>query len=206
MPLGRGGEAAQVAAGVDLGLFLEHEAPAGVEAGDGRTVGEPHAVPADAFRKPHLLVEEVLVVALRVDEEVLVEPPEPAVEALVAAGALDEVDCVGVGGDDEHGCVLAVLIGDTGQAVVGVGVEEAGGAAALAPGDGTVVEDDHVLAGLGEAVGDAQAADAGADDANVARRVAGQRGAIRQAVNITHPERSGRARVVVEVVIDRIGN
>src|SRR5207244_11486064 len=94
--------------------------------------------------------------------------------------------------DDEPSVCVAVDRLEVVDAVVHSPRELGGGSPGLPATDRSVVDDDDLLAGLGEVVGGGEPRDAGADDADVSGEVAGEGREVGDFEG-AHPYRSGVA-------------
>src|SRR5205823_7408164 len=120
------------------------------------------------------------------------DAPEVAVDSLEPNDLLDAIDGGHVAVDDEPSVGFAVDRLEVVDAVVHRPGEVGGGAPGLAAADRSVVDDDDLLARLGEVVGGGEPRDAGADDADVSGQVAGEGSEVWDFEG-AHPYRSGVA-------------
>jgi hypothetical protein len=162
----RRGEAGEVLQRVELTLLGKPERGPGLEACNRGAIDAANVDQAGEVGGGELLVELLDLLGTR-RKQIAVEATEITVDVLGFGDHLHSVDRHRMALDDVPRSLLAIELLEHMDPIVHRIGEMGGRAAGLASAERPIVNDDDVLAGLGERVRRRQAGDAGADDADV---------------------------------------
>jgi len=191
-------DAAQVGQDVEFSLVGKAQRTAGVERLERHAIDQLCARDAGPAHGVQLLDQQLLI-ALRL-KQISVHALEVAVNLLRRHDALDLVDGGGVALGSKARTIPAMQALDRDIAVVERAAQMRGGAASLAAGDRSIIQHHDLAAGTGHAIGNGQASDARADNADVGAQIARQRATSRDARD-AHPQRAGHPIVGCELIL-----